>query len=96
MNRDIEASDLADALESLRAGRLSEKEFRGEYEQNRDASLSKLIWPNLEHYLADADIRERDPAYRTMQDAEMEKLLTLLRTGAPDAELAKIHFLGYS
>ena len=96
MNRQTEASDLADALESLRAGRLSEKEFRREYEQNRDATLSRLIWPNLDHYFADADIRERDPAYRRMQDAEMEKLLTLLRTGAPDAELAKINFLGFS
>ena len=42
------------------------------------------------------DIRERDPAYRAMQDAEMEKLVRLLRARAPDVELAKVTFLRHS
>ena len=93
MDRQAEASDLADALESLRIGRLSEDAFRAKYQHDENAALANLIWPNLEHYLADGDIRERDAAYRTMQDADMQRLVTLLRTGAPDSELTKIHFL---
>jgi hypothetical protein len=34
--------------------------------------------------------------YRAMQDTEMQKLITLLRADAPDAQLVKISFLGYS
>jgi len=60
--------------------------------ENRDP---RVIWPNLEHYLADNDIRKRDPAYRA-QDAEMEKLVRLLRARAPDVELAKVTFLRHS
>lgn len=90
------ANRLADDLESLRAGTLSESEFRAKWETAPVPDLLNVVWPNLEHYLADLDIRETDPGYRAMQDAEMEKLVRLLRAGAPDPELAKIHFLGYS
>ena len=87
------ASQLADDLESLRAGNLSEQEFRARYQS--DVSLS-VIWPNLEHYLADIDIRKRDAAYRSMQNAEMKNLVRLLRVGASDAELATVNFLRQS
>jgi hypothetical protein len=97
MSRAKQATDLADALESLSAGNLSEREFRAKYQTAEDpALLLRVIWPNLEHYLADADIRERDPKYRAMQKAEMGKLITRLRAGAPDYDLLKIHFLGNS
>jgi len=82
MNRETEARDLADALESLRTGHLSERQFRLKYQGLNEAALSGLLWPNLEHYLSDSDIRDRDPAYGAMQDAEMQKLVTLLRAGA--------------
>ena len=36
---------------------------------------------NLEHYLADADVRERDVAYRDFQDGELRKLIGHLRDG---------------
>ena len=58
--------------------------------------LLNVIWPNLEYYLADFDIRKRDHDYRAMQDAEMDKLVQLLRADAPNVDLAAIHFLGYS
>jgi hypothetical protein len=93
MSREEDVSRLADDLESLRAGRLSDREFRANWQVDKLSGLPSVIWPNLEHYLADIDIREQDPAYRAMQDAEMEKLVRLLRARAPDAELAKVMFL---
>jgi hypothetical protein len=36
----------------------------------------------LEHYLSDADIRERDVDYAAMQKAELAKLISLLSEGA--------------
>ena len=91
-----EMSRLADDLESLRTGGLSHREFRANWQTDVVPGLPSIIWPNLEHYLADTDIRERDPAYRAMQDAEMKKLVNLLRAGAPDVELAKVTFLRHS
>ncbi len=96
MSRSEDANRLADDLESLWTGTLSDSEFRQKCQAVVVPDLLNVIWPNLEHYLADLDIRERDPDYCAMQDAEMEKLVRQLRAGAPDAQLAKIHFLGYS
>jgi hypothetical protein len=87
---------LANDLESLAAGTVSEADFRDKYAAAESPAVLRIIWPNLEHYLADADIRRRDLSYRAMQDAEIAKLVRLLRARAPDAELAKIHFLGRS
>jgi len=91
-----EMSRLADDLESLRTGGLSPREFRANWQVDVVPGLPSIIWPNLEHYLADIDIREQDPTYRAMQDAEMKKLISLLRAGAPDVELAKVTFLRHS
>jgi len=96
MTRDEDVSRLADDLESLRTGGLSDQEFRMNWQVDEVSGPPSVIWPNLEHYLADIDIRKRDPAYRAMQDAEMEKLLRLLRARAPDVELAKVTFLRHS
>ena len=64
MSRKKQATDLADALESLSAGNLSEREFLAKYQMAKESALLlRVIWPNLEHYLADADIRVRDPKY---------------------------------
>ena len=83
MSREDDATRLADDLESLRDGRLSDREFRANWGDDV-SGLPRVIWPNLEHYIADVYIRERDPAYRAMQEIEMEKLVRLLRAGAPD------------
>lgn len=97
MSREQQANRLADDLESLVAGHLSETAFRTKYQRDVDGStLLAAIWGNLEHYWADSDIRDREPAYHAMQNAEIGKLVGLLRTGAPDSELARVTFLGYS
>jgi hypothetical protein len=96
MSREEDANRLADDLESLRTGLLSESAFRSKCQSAVVPALLDVIWPNLEHYLADFDIRDRDHDYRAMQDAEMAKLIRLLRAAAPDDELDDISFLGYS
>jgi hypothetical protein len=48
-------------LESLRTGKLSESEFRAKCQSAAVSELLGVIWRNLEHYLADFDIRDRDP-----------------------------------
>jgi hypothetical protein len=50
----------------------------------------------LQHFLADADIRAKDSAYRIMQEGEMRKLIELLKSGADAKAIAKITFLGVS
>jgi hypothetical protein len=96
MSREEDANRLADELEALRSGTLSESAFRAKCQTAIAPDLLSVIWEYLEHYLADCDIRERDSDYRVMQNAEFEKLVRSLRAGASDAELRKIHFLGYS
>ena len=90
-----DAEFLADDLESLRTGALSASEFRAKW-QSAVSEVLDVIWQNLEHYLADSDIRDRDPAYRGMQESEMVKLIRLLRAGTPAEGLAVINFLGVS
>ncbi len=50
----------------------------------------------LQHFLADAGLRAKDSAYRQMQEAELRKLILLLRSGADESTLRKISFLGVS
>ena len=56
----------------------------------------KHCYHGLWHYQSDADIRAKDPAYRSMQDSEMRKLIDLLRTEAPGSKLSRVSFLGVS
>lgn len=96
MNRIQEAAELADDLELLRRGSVSEEGFRAKYSARKDVTVASIVWPYLEHFLSDADLRARCEDYRTMQDTELAKLASLLRAAAPDSELRQIHFLGYS
>lgn len=48
----------------------------------------------LQHYLSDADIRAKDPEYRSMQESEMRRLIGLLRSETPISDLRLITFLG--
>lgn len=84
---------LANDLESLTHEDLSERDFRAKDQGHAGDGLLCLLWPNLEHWLADSDLRQSDVAYRAMQEAEMIALVRLLRSGAPDEELARITFL---
>jgi hypothetical protein len=96
VSSDEDTGRLADDLASLGTGQLSEREFRATWQAAVVPRQLGVIWANLEHYLADLDIRERDSAYRAMQDGEMGKLVRLLRAGASADELARITFLGHS
>jgi len=95
MSTQEDAGRLADELASLRAGQLSVQEFRARWRAGLDGPL-EVILVNIEHYLADLDIREREPAYRAIQDGALEELIRGLRAGASGAELARITFLGRS
>jgi hypothetical protein len=86
-------SGLASDLEALLQGGLGEDDFRRKYEPRIPLPILEAIWSNLEHYLADADLRAKDAAYRAMQTAEMQKLIRLLRENAPLSRLRRVNFL---
>lgn len=88
-----DVAGLASDLEALMLGELTEEDFRRRYRSELTSPLLDAIWGNLEHYLADADIRAKDADYRAMQDGEMLKLIQLLRGDAPLAELQRVNFL---
>jgi hypothetical protein len=52
LSRTENANRLADDLESLRTGRLSEHAFRAKWQVATVPELVSVIGPNLEHYLA--------------------------------------------
>jgi hypothetical protein len=58
-------------------------------------TIAGTILCHVELYLADADVRSRDESYRAMQDAEMRRLIAMLRFGWLDVA-ARINFLAYS
>jgi hypothetical protein len=93
MNHDID--QLCLFLAQLQNG-----EFGGDEALDALANLAALKTPgleelfgNLHHYIADADIRAKDPGYRKLQDSEMTKLITRLRTGEL-ARANRVTFLG--
>jgi len=92
----VDNRGLARDLESLRAGALDAGQFRRKYGAGVASAVLEAVWPNLAHYLDDADIRTKDAAYRDMQDGELKKLIQLLRNQAPIDELRRITFLGRS
>src|SRR5579864_7249794 len=76
-------SSLAADLEALLEDALTEDDFRLRYQSGPPSRVVAVMRGNLEHYLADADIRARDPEYRAMQNGELLKLIRLLRADAP-------------
>ncbi len=83
-----EMLQLADDLERVLDGKLSIPSLRAHYSHSFE-----LILSNLEHYEADSDIRRKDPTYAKMQNEEMAKLISLLRSGASLVVVEKISFL---
>lgn len=47
----------------------------------KDAELADVVPHAVWHYLADADIRLKDPRYREMQDKEIKEIIALLSKG---------------
>ena len=80
-------------LEAVLAGALNEEGFRRKCASQVASPALDAIWDNLEHYLADADIRAKDGAYRDMQEGELRKLIQLLRQGASINQLRRVTFL---
>ena len=90
--RDEFASD----LERLSRGQLSADDIRARYWAPSMPDAVQRVMAYVEHYLDDADIRDRDSEYWDMQETEMRKLIQLLKSRAPLGEVLKIHFLGPS
>jgi hypothetical protein len=91
----VSVEQLAGDLQGVLDGTLSPGQFRARnpiagHELHLEAVLCRV-----EHYFADADIRGRDSEYRDMQDADMRKLIAMLRSGRLD-DAARIDFFGNS
>lgn len=85
---------LADELEKVLCGQV---ELEAVLDQPlRFNPAIESCFHGLQHFLADQDIRSRDPAYRKMQETEMQRLIELLRSGATPEEIQHITFLGSS
>jgi hypothetical protein len=76
---------LADSLEALLAGRLTPEEFRRAYPFRAASGETEQILANIEHFLSDADIRARNPRYKSMQEGALEQVIVALRSGDIDA-----------
>jgi hypothetical protein len=90
-----EIETLCDFLAQLQNGEIGGKDALASL-----SSLSALKTPgleelfgNLHHYIADADIRAKDSGYRELQDTEMTKLISRLRSG-DIAKANRVTFLG--
>jgi hypothetical protein len=82
----------ADDLERLLSSRLTAEEFESRYRSGREAQVLGEFIGSISHYLADADIRAREPEYRAMQEREMRLLIGHLRAGRFD-HARRIDFL---
>jgi len=83
---------LAKKLEAVLAGTLDLGSLLKDSANFKGAA--KASFHGLQHFLADADIRAKDSAYRAMQEGEMLRLIHLLKSGADATELSKVSFLG--
>lgn len=86
---------LADDLQALLEGSVDASAFRRRHPIEHEAGPIGEILCLLEHYLSDADIRARDVRYAEMQESELKKLISLLRSGQIE-KAGHVHFLGYS
>ena len=86
--------NLASDLEALFEGALTAEDLRSRNQSGLTSTVVDTIWGNLEHHLADSDLRARDPEYRAMQNGELLKLIRLLRDDAAIVQLRRVNFLG--
>lgn len=90
----VKSESLANMLEAVLAGSLSLESVLAD--PTNFEGLTAASFHGLQHFLADADIRAKDSAYRTMQEREMQRLIGLLKSSADAKAIAKITFLGAS
>jgi hypothetical protein len=81
-NGDSQMAYLAERLDALRRGRISCESFRMEHDELFAQLDLEAVFVNLQHYLADEDIRQRDSVYRQMQESELDRLIALLQSAA--------------
>lgn len=74
-----EIEQLISELEKLYAMTISCDDFDSSLENLTFDNLDN-VYANIHHYLADEDIRSRDPEYKLMQENELKKLITYLKT----------------
>jgi hypothetical protein len=79
-----QSNRLAETLELLLQDKLTPAEFRTRHPIQETSDELGSILANVEHFLADADIRIRDRDYRAMQEAKMRELISSLRSGDVD------------
>jgi hypothetical protein len=98
MDRQASLELLADALVPVLEGATTDVSLLAHVPA--PIGLKALIHPdvldvlaNVDHFLADADIRSRDLEYGAMQEMHMRRLIAALRRGAPLNELLTYSFL---
>ncbi len=81
MNHEIE--QLCLFLSRLQKGEIGGQDACDEIHNLAALKMPELkdLFADLHHYIADEEIRDKDPGYRELQDSEMTKLITRLRTG---------------
>jgi hypothetical protein len=95
MERQVSLTLVADALSKVLT---DAPESAREVLQTLPADLhpdAMDVLANVEHYLADADIRNSDEQYRKMQETQMHGLIATLLRGAPRDELLSFSFLSW-
>ena len=91
------SSQLTEILSDLSAGRLDCGEARTRIASSPGFEFpkSEFVLSFLDHYFDDEDIRRRDPIYGTMQNNELEKLVSRLQLSDYEGA-AKVTFLNVS
>jgi hypothetical protein len=79
MNAQLE--QLADALNAVMRGDVSADDFRRQFPVGAVGPQLEPVLINVEHFLADADIRGRDVSYKEKQERSMTRLIAALRSG---------------
>lgn len=93
MTRQQSLDFLAEALENLlRTG--NAKGFASRLPEGLHPDAHAVMC-NVEHFLSDADIRAKEPDYKTAQVSEMKSLIGALRRGEPLTRLMEHTFLGH-
>lgn len=86
-------SELAEDLEKLMKDASGDVDLWEKYGEISAGNDIEQILANLDHFVADGDIRAKDPIYKQMQENEMRKLIKLLKSGGPLSDILKINFL---